>query len=551
MFVPHDSKPFLRFLLVSLTFAFLVCFVGKSLNAQESKADSSSAAPTSVPSSTVGDTDSKADDIKKTEVELAIEELKKVFPGDENKGLVKDLSKALKKNKSEALIKNDAIIFGILALMLGLVFWTSNSEFRPLKLFYKVVPMLLVCYFLPSLLTFFHIVDHNNSSLYFVATRYLLPATLVLLTLSIDLKAIIGLGPKALIMFLTGTVGVIIGGPLAVLIVSYFAPEVIGVEGPEAVWRGLSTVAGSWIGGGANQAAMQVVFMTPEADASLVTQRKLKDMYSVMVAVDVFVAEIWMLFLLLGVGKADAIDRLFKADSSSIEVLKDKMENFSKKVARIPTATDFMLIAAIGFGATAVAHYGGAEISNYVTTLIKDTTTVVEQTTADGEIVTVKTVPYQYLKDIGLASSFFWLIVISTTIGILLSFTPMRKLEGAGASKLGTVFIFMLVAVIGMGMNIRAVVEYPGFFAVGGIWMLFHVLLLFFVGWLIRAPYFFLAVGSKANIGGAASAPVVAAAFHPALAPVGVLLAVVGYALGTYGAMICALLMQMATPAGN
>ena len=182
--------------------------------------------------------------------------------------------------------------------------------------------------------------------------------------------------------------------------------------------------------------------------------------------------------------------------------------------------------------------------------LITQTTTFDVTTNQAG--VEVKSVieesPYAFLKSLGLASNFFWLIVISTTIGILLSFTRLRNYEGAGASKLGTVFIFILVAVIGMGMDIRAVAKHPGYFLVGGIWMVFHVGLLLFVGWMIRAPYFFLAVGSKANIGGAASAPVVAAAFHPALAPVGVLLAVLGYALGTYGAMICAWMMKAATP---
>ncbi|WP_202907514.1 DUF819 family protein [Mariniblastus fucicola] len=474
--------------------------------------------------------------------------LKDSFPDDSDSELVKELTKTLKQHKSKALITNDAIIFGILMVILGLIFWTSNSNIGLFKLFYKVVPMLLVCYFLPSLLTFFELVDHHNSNLYYMATRYLLPATLVLLTLSIDLKEIFKLGPKALIMFLTGTAGVVFGGPIAVLIVSFFAPDIIGVDGPEAVWRGLSTVAGSWIGGGANQAAMQVVFMSPPDGATAATEKNLGDLYSVMIAVDVFVAEIWMLFLLLGVGKADAIDRLFKADSSSIRRLQEKMEKFSQKVARVPSATDLMVLGAIGFGATALAHYGGSEISTYVKELIKATT---PQDVGSVEAGVSATSPWAFLKSLGLASSFFWLIVISTTIGILLSFTPLKNYEGAGASKLGTVFIFILVAVIGMGMDISAVAKHPGYFLVGGIWMLFHVGLMFLVGWLIRAPYFFLAVGSKANIGGAASAPVVAAAFHPSLAPVGVLLAVLGYALGTYGAMVCAWMMQAATPAGG
>lgn len=448
-------------------------------------------------------------------------------------------------SEREPLITNDAVIFGILMTMLGLIFWTSSSSNRWLKGFYKVIPMLLVCYFVPSLLSLFHVVDHHESKLYFVATRYLLPATLVLLTLSIDLKEIFRLGPKALIMFLTGTVGVVLGGPIAVLIVAYIAPDIIGVDGPDAVWRGLSTVAGSWIGGGANQAAMQVLYMTPEPGATVEVRDSLSDLYSVMIAVDVFVAEIWMFFLLLGVGQADLIDKFFKADSSSIEHLKNTMESFSKKVTRIPTTTDLMVIAAIGFGATAIAQYSGNLIAENVTDLVEATTVV--ETNSDGVEIGSSS-PFDTLKNFGMAKSFFWLIVISTMIGIVLSFTRFRSYEGAGASKLGTVFIFILVAVIGMGMDIRAVVRYPGFFLVGGIWMLFHVGLMIIVGWLIRAPYFFLAVGSKANIGGAASAPVVAAAFHPALAPVGVLLAVLGYALGTYGAMLCAMMMKAATP---
>ena len=167
-------------------------------------------------------------------------------------------------------------------VILGFIFWTASFKTGPIALFYKIIPSLLLCYFIPSLLTFFGLVDHHDKTLYFVATRYLLPATLVMLTLSIDLKAIIGLGPKALVMFLTGTFGVVLGGPIAVLIVSYIYPEVIGVDGPEAVWRGLSTVAGSWIGGGANQAAMQVVFMTPENATDEVT-KNLNQLYSVMV----------------------------------------------------------------------------------------------------------------------------------------------------------------------------------------------------------------------------------------------------------------------------
>lgn len=414
--------------------------------------------------------------------------------------------------KAEALITNDAVVFGVLMAMLAGIFYTSNSNIPFFKKFYKAIPMLLLCYFLPSLLTTFGLVDGEHSNLYYVASRYLLPASLVLLTLSIDLKEVMKLGSKALIMFLTGTVGVLIGGPLAILITATFNPELVGGADAEAVWRGMTTVAGSWIGGGANQAAMYEIFEPSDR------------LYSIMITVDVLVAEVWMAFLLIGVGKAKQIDNYFKADASSVETLKDKMHDFSQKIARVASTTDLMVILALGLGVTGIAHF----LADFLAPFVKEHAPA--------------------LQKLSLTSKFFWLIILSTTFGIALSFTRLRKYEGAGASKVGTVFIYILVATIGMKMNVTKIFDNPGLFMVGAIWMAIHVILLFVVGKLIKAPYFFLAVGSKANIGGAASAPVVAAAFHPSLAPVGVLLAVIGYALGTYGAWLCGLLMQAVAP---
>ena len=414
----------------------------------------------------------------------------------------------MEKDKVEALITNDAVVFGILIVMLAAIFYTSNSKSPFFKKFYKVVPMLLLCYFLPSLLTTLGIVDGEQSKLYYVASRFLLPASLVLLTLSIDLKEVMKLGHKALIMFLTATIGVLIGGPLAILITATFNPDLVGGADAEAVWRGMTTIAGSWIGGGANQAAMYEIFQPSDR------------LYAIMITVDVIVAEVWLAFLLIGVGKSEKIDRFFKADASSVRHLQDKMQEFSQSIARIPSTSQLMVILGIGFGITGLSHLIADIIAPYIAE------------NAPG------------LKKLSLTSKFFWLIILSTTFGIGLSFTKLRNYEGAGASKVGTLFIYMLVATIGMKMNVTKIFDNPGLFMVGGIWMAIHVILLFIVAKLIRAPYFFLAVGSKANIGGAASAPVVAAAFHPSLAPVGVLLAVLGYALGTYGAWLCGIIMQ-------
>jgi uncharacterized membrane protein len=410
----------------------------------------------------------------------------------------------------KALITNDAVVLGLLLIILAAIFKTASMD--KFKKFYKYVPALLLCYFVPSLFTTLGIWDPDESNLYFVSSRYLLPASLVLLTISIDMKKILNLGPKALVMFATGTVGIVIGGPLAILIISAFSPETVGGQGPEAVWRGMTTVAGSWIGGGANQTAMKEVFEVGDK------------MFSAMITVDVIVANIWMGFLLYGAGISKRVDRFFKADSSAIEELRITVENFQKRIAKIPTFLDIMIIAAVGLGMTGLSHFIADIISPFMKT------------------------NYPYLAKFSLTSHFFWLIVVATTGGLILSFTRARNLEGAGASKMGSAFLYILVASIGMKMDIMAIFRNLDLFMIGGIWILFHIVLLLTVAKIIKAPFFFTAVGSQANIGGAASAPVVASAFHPALASVGVLLAVVGYALGTYCAWACGILMQAVVP---
>lgn len=433
-----------------------------------------------------------------------------VFKLVDNQGSAKKM--AVNVISKAPLVKNDAVVLGLLLLCLAFVFYTSTSEKTWLKKFYTVVPALLMCYLLPSILASLGIVNSVESSgIYYIATRYLLPTALVLMTLSIDLKGIINLGPKSIIMFLTGTVGIILGGPIAILLVSTFSPETVGGQGPEAVWRGLATLAGSWIGGGANQTAMLEIYGYSQSK------------YGGMVLVDIVVANIWMAALLYGAGKADKIDKWLKADSSAIKDLQVKMENFTKSITVNPSLRDILVVMGVAFGATAFSHLSSKWCVGFFS-------------------------GFEALKGSTLTSSFFWLVVMATTIGLIMSFTKARKLEAFGASKFGSVFIYILVATIGMKMDLRQIFENPLLIVVGLIWMAFHAGLLLFVAKMIKAPFFFMAVGSKANVGGAASAPVVAAAFHPSLAPVGVLLAVLGYAIGTYGAWLCAVLMEGVAP---
>ncbi len=419
-------------------------------------------------------------------------------------------------------IQNDVIVFGILMLLLGLIFKTASSELPFWKKFYKYIPSVLLCYLLPSFLRLFGVVDEEMvARLYGMAKNYLLPASLVLMTLSIDFKGLSRLGGHSLAMFFTATIGIVIGGPIAVLIVGFFSPETVAmaeiqllnpngnltIEQANETWRGLATLAGSWIGGGANQAAMLEVYKYNDA------------LYSGMVAVDIIVANLLMAFLLLGAGRTKAVDKWLGADASKIEELKKSIETYRAKIAKIPTLSDLMVILAVGFGAVGLAHL----VSGFMLDLVADSPD---------------------MKASILGSGFFWVVVIATTIGLSLSFTKARELEGVGASRIGSACIYILVATIGMKMDINEMFGQPWVIAIGLIWIVIHITLLLVVAKIIKAPFFFVAVGSQANVGGAASAPVVASAFSPALAPVGVLLAVLGYALGTYGAIACAELMR-------
>ncbi len=454
----------------------------------------------------------------------------------------------------EPFFTNDAVVLGILLILLALIFHTSSLP--SWKRFYTFLPSVLLCYFLPAILNYplgliaphwytDSIVElasqygttiptgmsfdqitsllndagipkseytqhQGHSALYFVASRFLLPASLVLLCIGIDFKGILRLGPKALIMFFAATLGIIIGGPIALIFVSYIAPGVVDSSAGE-IWTGLSTIAGSWIGGGANQAAMKEIYEVSD------------NLFGSMIVVDVLVANIWMGVLLFGINFSDKLDRWLKADNSAIADLKKRVSDYRSSIEKIPTTSEVFILLAVAFGAVALSHWGKDLITPFM----------------DGFKDRLEAMRLNSLM-----SSFFWLIVIATTVGVALSFTKARKLEGVGASRWGTVCIYLLVATIGMKMNVGEIFDNLGLFLIGIIWMSVHVLILFIVSKIIKAPYFFVAVGSQANVGGAASAPIVASAFDPALAPVGVLMAVLGYAMGTYGAIICAMLMQ-------
>ncbi len=410
------------------------------------------------------------------------------------------------------LITNDAVILGIFLVLLTLIFRTARSE-RPFwQTLYTYVPSLLLCYILPATMNSIGLISGEQSGLYAVSTTYLLPAALVMLTATADLRAIWRLGKKALITFLSGTVGIIIGAPIAYWLVLNGLPGFREQAIANEYWKGLVTISGSWIGGSSSQLALKEIYGCSES------------LFAVMLVVDAVVANLWTACLIWGAAHRDKIDTWLGADTRSIETVKQRILAYREESDRPANLLDLSTILALGFGGGALAHAGANALS-----------------------ATLQ--PYKVaLAGYGLdpfTSNFLWVVILSTSLGIALSFTRLRKLEKLGTTDLAQLFVYFLIMTIGMRLDLSNLSGNLGLFLVAIIWMLIHVMVMLITARLIRAPYFFVAVGSQANIGGVSTAPAVASIFHPALAPVGVLLAVLSHVLGTYGGLLTAWLMRL------
>ena len=404
----------------------------------------------------------------------------------------------------QAYIHDDIVIFGLIAGTLGLVFWTASRPGRWQK-FYNVVPPLLLCYLLPGIYNSLGLIDGAHSNLYNpVASRVLLPAALVLLTMAVDLRAILRLGPKLLAMYAATSASIVLGAALAFISMRAIAPATMAGD----TWAGMATLAGSWIGGGANMMAMKEIFAV---DATT---------FGRFAVVDVGVGYAWMAVLLMLAQRAARIDARSGANTAALDDLKQRVEAYRSQHERIPTLTDLMIIVGISFGTVGLAHALAAPLSAWF-----------------GAHVS-------WAAQVSLDAPFVWIVGLCTLVGLGLSFTRARALEGAGASTIGTLLLYYLIASIGMQMEIGALFEKPLLLVLGVVWLGFHIVILWLVGRWLNVPLFYFASGSQSHIGGPASAPVVASAFHPALAPVGALLGTLGYATGTVLAYLTGLMLR-------
>lgn len=390
-----------------------------------------------------------------------------------------------------SLLTDPMAVFAFLSMVVGLIFWVSELD-RFKKLF-ELVPPVIYVYFIPMFATTVGITPASSPT-YDWMTRYLLLFALLLLMISVDMKSVAKLGPMALFMVVAGTFGIVIGGPISLMLFKDFLPA--------DAWTGFAALSGSWIGGTANMVAIAESVGTPDSA------------FGPIIVVDTVVGYGWMGILLVFAGWQATFDKKMGANTAAIEETTRRLEEMDRD--RHPTTLrDSTVMIGMGMAATVGAY----ELSQSDLFPTLGDPTIISKTT--------------------------WAILIIVTGGLLLSFTRLRDFEKVGASGLGYTALYLLLAGIGAQADLRAVVQAPAYLAAGVVWIGIHVCVLLIAARIVKAPLFFVATASMANIGGAASAPVVAGVYHPAMAPVGLLMAVVGYVLGIYGALVCAWLLGM------
>ncbi len=377
---------------------------------------------------------------------------------------------------------------------------------------YKWMPPVLLLYLLPALATNTGVVQPGNG-VGVLAMNTILPLSLIMLTGVIHVPGLLRVTRKGLLVFFAGTAGILIGGPLALQMAGLFDPELLHHEGSNAAWRGLVCITGSWINGTPGQLSMREVYGSTE------------ELFLTSLATDIILQNMWLFFLLYSVKFHKRMDRWLcgseKVDDDIILQETDKDEIRSQAL-RLPPVKGWIILAIIY-----AAIFAGSKMgSGYFAKSVGDD---------DSN-------PWSFLS-----KTSFWLVLLSTTCGVALSFTNVLKKDVRFWTVLGNGMLFFIMASIGLQLDLEHVQINPVFFVIGIIWLLIHLSILLICARWLKAPWHYIAIGSEANIGGPASASIVASSFHPGLVSLGILLGVLSNLIGNYANLLGGLLFQVIT----
>lgn len=388
----------------------------------------------------------------------------------------------------------------IIAVICALVSWSTNQGWA--KRVYKIVPSVILIYYLPTLASTFGLLP-TESPAYDWMRDWLLPFSLFILMVTTDVPAILGIGRKAILMMLTGTLGIMLGGPVALFIFQAWLPE--------DAWKILAALSGSWIGGGGNFAAIKEAVGASDA------------MVGPIIIVDTAVGYTWTGVLLFMSRHKEWFNRINRSSADDLQELNRRFNKVEKENRNISRVSDILGILAIGLFGVLACGYIGDQIDSVAGPFL-------EANAPDLAAV---------------FSRFTWMVILITTLGIALSFTSLRKVGSRGGTSVAYAALYLFLASLGARADISGLLDAPVFLLVGIVWIMVHVLVLFIGARIFRAPLFLVAVGSQANIGGVATAPIVAAAYYESLAPIGVLMGILGYLIGNYAGLVTAYFLKL------
>ncbi len=397
-------------------------------------------------------------------------------------------------------------------LITAFVIWSNNKESGFFKKIYQWVPPILLLYLLPTIATNTGIVEPGNG-IRILAMNTILPVSLIMLTAIIHIPDLLRVTKKGLLVFLVGTIGIVTGGPIALKIVGLFNPELLVQQGGDAPWRGLVCITGSWINGTPGQLSMKEVYGSSE------------ELFLTSLASDVILQNLWLIFLLYSVKFHKKINQwLTGTDAIDYDMIDNEAESTAKKEKKtgLPPLKLWVLLA---LTYALVILLSGLCADHFLKTLGTNDTN-----------------PWSFLGKKSL-----WLILFSTSFGVVLSFTNLFKSTICTWTMLGNAMLFFVIATIGLQLDLQNVKINAAFFVIGIIWLLIHLIILLVGAKLLKAPWHYIAIGSQANIGGPASASVVASAFHPSLVSLGILLGVLSNLIGNYANLIAGFLFQWVT----
>ncbi len=377
------------------------------------------------------------------------------------------------------MITSPAGVFFALAGIAAFFFWLEKAS--GWKLF-EYLPPLIFIYAVPMILRNTGLLPESSAT-YDVMRQYGLPAFIVLLLLSVDVGSAVRVMGRGVGVMLLGSVGIVVGAPVGYFVVHRWLD-------PEA-WKGFGTLAGSWIGGTGNMAAVAGALETPS------------DMFGLAVLADTAIYVFWLPLLLASKGFAESFNRWARVDPARLQRM-DEAAAAEAKQERPPEIRHVLYLATL------------ASLVTWLAAVIAPRLPEV------GEVLSIST----------------WNILLVTTLGILLSLTPARQIPSSHNLAMAIVYIF--VARMGATASLEGLAQAPAFLAGAAIWIVIHGLFCLAGAWLFRVDIHSAAIASAANVGGAASAPVVAAHHRESLVPVSILMALLGYAVGNYLALVAA-----------